>query len=189
MNLKLLTAIAATLQLAALGAVAGDEKDHAAHTQAMKSLDSQSFVDKAAVSNLAEIQLGQLALQKSQDTQVRQFADRMVKDHSASLAKLKTAAGKDNTTVASTLDAEHQKQQQELSVLNGAAFDEAYGDRMEKAHHKTLALLESAQKSDKVGPALKEYAASTLPTVKTHAKLAETLEDTTDRDEKTAADR
>lgn len=191
MNLKLIAAVAVVLQTTALGAFAGGDKEHAKHEMdkaAMTPVDSQTLVQKAAVSNMAEIKLGQLALQKSQDTEVRQFAERMVKDHTASLAKLKTAAAKDNLTVPTALDAEHQKHEQELSALSGAAFDEAYGEQMEKAHHKTLALLENAEKSTKVSATLREYAASTLPTVKTHTKLAETLEDSTD-DARTAADR
>ena len=190
MNVKLITAVAVVLQTAALGAFAGD-KEHAKHDRdkaAMLPVDSQTLVQKAAISNMAEIKLGQLALQKSQDTEVRQFAERMVKDHTASLAKLKTAAAKDNLTVPTALDAEHQQKEQQLSALSGAAFDEAYGEQMEKAHHKTLALLENAEKSDKVSASLRDYAASTLPTVKTHTKLAESLEDSTD-DAKTASDR
>lgn len=193
MNLKLITAVAVVLQTAALGAYAGGDKEHAKHEMdkaAMMPVDSQTLAQKAAISNMAEIKLGQLALQKSQDAEVRQFAERMVKDHTASLAKLKTAAAKDNVTVPTALDADHQKKEQELAALSGAAFDEAYGKQMEKAHHKTVALLENAEKSDKVSASLREYATSTLPTVKTHAKLAETLEDSTDSDAaKTASDR
>ena len=189
MNLKLITAVAVVLQTAALGAMAGD-KEHAHKDMAsMPPVDSQTFVQKAANSNMAEIQLGQLALQKSQDPEVRQFAERMVKDHSASLAKLKTAAGKDNITVPTALDSEHQQKQQKLSALSGGAFDEAYSEQMEKAHHKTMGLLENAQKSDKVSASLREYATSTLPTVKTHTKLAEALEDSKDDAKRTAADR
>lgn len=192
MNLKLIAAVAVVLQTAALGAFAGGDKEHAKHDmdQAAMPIDSQTLVQKAAISNMAEIKLGQLALQKSQDADVRQFAERMVKDHTASLAKLKAAATKENVTVPTALDADHQKKEQELAALSGAAFDEAYGEQMEKAHHKTLALLENAEKSDKVGAPLREYAASTLPTVKTHYKLAENLEDKTDHDDgKTASDR
>lgn len=194
MNLKLIAAVAVLLQTAALGAYAGGDKEHAKHDmdKAAMPVDSQTLVQKAANSNMAEIKLGQLALQKSQDDQVRQFAERMVKDHTASLAKLKAAAAKENVTVPTSLDAEHQKTEQELTALSGAAFDEAYGEQMEKAHHKTLALLQNAEKSDKVGAPLREYASSTIPTVKTHYQLADSLEDATDRDDdegKTAADR
>jgi putative membrane protein len=190
MKAKLITAVALVLQTAALGALAGD-KDHSKHDMSsMGPVDSQTFVQKAAVSNMAEIELGQLALKKSQDQEVRTFAERMVKDHTASLGKLKAAAGKDNVTVPTALDSEHKEKQQKLSALSGGAFDEAYSEQMEKAHHKTLALLENAQKSEKVGPSLREYAAATLPTVKTHTQLAEALEDAKDDSkEKTASDR
>src|SRR5690349_13091189 len=50
--------------------------------------DDRSFVEKAAVGGKAEVELGQLALQKAQNDQVKQFAQRMVTDHSQANSEL-----------------------------------------------------------------------------------------------------
>ncbi len=57
-----------------------------------KTVSPQSFATQAAVIGKAEIELGQLAAQKSQDQDVRDYAQRMVKDHQAADAKLQKIA-------------------------------------------------------------------------------------------------
>jgi putative membrane protein len=48
----------------------------------------QQFVQQAALSGLKEVRLGQIAVQKAQDSQVRQFAQQMIQDHSEANRKL-----------------------------------------------------------------------------------------------------
>ena len=60
-----------------------------------KTVTPQSFATQAAVIGTAEIELGQLALQNSQDPTCA-YAQRMVKDHQAADAKLKKIAGAEN---------------------------------------------------------------------------------------------
>jgi putative membrane protein len=214
MNLKLITAVAVVLQTAALGALAQESTrpadtqstDHSMHDKYMSKdkssmdrmpVDTQAFVQKAAVTDMAEIQLGQLALQKSQDPEIRKFAERMVKDHTASSAKLKAAAAKDNVTVPTALDAKHQQTVQELQALNGEAFDTAYRKHMGKGHHKAVELFENASKSAQVAEPVRQFAASTLPTIKAHYEMADDLDDKataksdykSDREDRTATDR
>jgi putative membrane protein len=52
----------------------------------------KAFVKKAMEGNMAEVQMGQLALQKSSDDQVKQFAQRMVDDHGKMQDQLKPVA-------------------------------------------------------------------------------------------------
>ena len=52
----------------------------------------KAFVKKAMEGSMAEVQMGQLALEKSSDDQVKQFAQRMVDDHGKMLDQMKPAA-------------------------------------------------------------------------------------------------
>jgi putative membrane protein len=140
-----------------------------------KTVTPQSFATQAAVIGTAEIELGQLALQNSQDTAVRVYAQRMVKDHQAADAKLKKIAGAENLTLPQSLDAEHQALKQKLSDLTGEAFDREYAKAMAKGHDKAVALFESASQAAQMPSELKEFAAATLPTLKQHMEMAHEL--------------
>ena len=129
---------------------------------------SQSFVTQAATTDMAEIELAQLALKNSQDAAVKKLADQMIKDHTASSAKLKSIAGKDNLTLPTGLDAAHAAVKSKLASLKGKDFDKAYSMEMAKGHDKAVALFESASQATGMTPDLKQFATSTLPTLREH---------------------
>jgi putative membrane protein len=141
----------------------------------MKTVTPQAFASQAAVIGKAEIELGQLAMEKSQDESVRKYAQQMVKDHTAADAKLKKIAAQKNLSLPQTLDANHQAVKQKLSGLQGEAFDREYAKEMAKGHDKAVALFESASQTPQMPAELKEFAAATLPTLEKHKDMAHTL--------------
>lgn len=52
----------------------------------------KQFVEKAAAGNTAEIKLAELALRKSQDQKIKDFANRMIADHGKANNDLKPIA-------------------------------------------------------------------------------------------------
>ena len=140
-----------------------------------RTVTPQSFATQAAVIGKAEIELGQLAAQNSQDQAVREYAQRMVKDHQAADAKLKKIASAENLQLPQSLDPEHQALKQKLSGLKGEAFDREYARAMAKGHDKAVALFESASQASQMPSELKEFAAATLPTLKEHMEMAHDL--------------
>jgi putative membrane protein len=155
----------------------GRQTDRTRTTQSAMSriLSPQSFATRAAVIGKAEIELGQLALQQTQDQTVREYAQRMVKDHQAAGTKLQRIAGEENLELPQSLDAEHQALKEKLSVLRGAAFDREYAKAMAQGHDQAVALFESAAQAPQMPAGLKEFAAATLPTLKQHMELAHEL--------------
>jgi len=135
----------------------------------------QSFVTQAANTDMAEIELGQLAMKNSQDASVKKFAEQMVKDHKATSTKLKSLAAKDNLTVPTALDPEHAAVKAKLAGLNGKEFDKAYGMEMAKGHEKAVALFESASQDTTINGDLKQFASSTLPKLREHKDMAHDL--------------
>lgn len=99
------------------------------------------FYKKAAMGNVAEIQLGKLGAEKAQNPQVKQFAQMMVDAHQRALDELKqVAAG--NVEWPSALDEKHQKLHNKLSALSGEEFDREFMDAMVDAHESMEDLLE-----------------------------------------------
>ena len=200
MKTTLLTAIAIVLQGAALAAIAqqppdtrtpqdtsrgslpepgsahGASPSRAASDKYMASITTEDFVKKAAVDGMAEVELGKLAQQKSTNAEVRKFGAHMVKDHTAANEKLKAAAGKANVQVPKAIDAEHQQAMASLQKLDGTKFDAAYSEHMQQDHAKAVALFESASQSTQVAEPVRQFAQSTLPTLKEHHQEAEQLD-------------
>jgi len=153
-----------TLALAAtcLTAGAAEEKKPDA-----KVLTNQEFVTGASAAGLAEVNLSRLALERAQRTEVKDFAQQMIKDHSKANAELLKLADSKNLTPARQMDSRHEILFNELSRLKGDDFDKAYLKAMEKDHSEALVLFEAAHLTvpDKD---LKAFAEKTLPVIKVH---------------------
>ena len=141
----------------------------------MKSVTPQSFASQAAIIGKAEIELGQIAMKNTQDQGVRTYAERMVKDHSAADKKLKAIAAKENLQLPQSLDQEHESLKTKLQSLKGEDFDRAYVKAMANGHDKAVALFESASQQTQMPDDLKQFAASTLPTLEQHQEMAHSL--------------
>src|SRR4051812_9684826 len=102
---------------------------------AVSSAD-KTFATEAAHGGLAEVQLGQLALQKASSPQVKGFAQRMVTDHTQANQDLMQLAKSENLTLPTQLDPKHKSEMERLSALSGNAFDAAYMQQMVQDHQK-----------------------------------------------------
>lgn len=153
---------------------AGAMDKHDAKHQAKQtaSVTPQTFASKAAVIGKAEIELANLALNNTKNEEIRIYAERMIKDHTAADAKLKKIAAKENLMLPQALDAEHQAVKQKLAALKDDAFDREYRKEMAKGHDKAVALFESAAQAEQMPKDLREFAASTLDTLEDHREDA-----------------
>ena len=119
------------LALTSFAAVAEDAKPNDAH-----------IAHIAYTADLIDIKAAKLALQKSKNKEVRDFAENMVRDHTAvndqalALVKKLKVKPQDNDT-SKALVKQADAKQTELKKLGGAAFDKAYADN-EVAYHKAV---------------------------------------------------
>lgn len=164
-------AMAPTSPTAVPEAMPGKSAPMAASTTADLSKADKSFIDKAAAGGLAEVQAAQLAEQKSQDAKVKEFAEKMVTDHTANNKQLASLAQQKGVEVPTAIDAKDQKQLDKLSSLDGAKFDKAYLKGQVKDHENMLKLLQREAKSGKDAD-LKSFAEQTIPTVQDHLTMA-----------------
>src|SRR5262245_40158478 len=122
------------------------------------------FMKEAAEGGLAEVELGQLAVQKASSNQVKQFAQRMVEDHGKANDQLHELATQKNVRLPRELDAKDKAAKQRLDKLSGDEFDQAYMADMVADHKKDVAEFQK-QSSEAYDPAVKNFAAQTLPTL------------------------
>jgi putative membrane protein len=155
--------------------------------------DVRGFVEQAAIAGMAEIQLGNLALQRAQHSNVKQFARMMVTDHTKALAELRTAAQSVNVTLPADLDDKHHDLYQRLSSLQGSEFDHEYMKAMVTGHEDAADLLDNRAQGRREtagvtaasgnatpgeaqteGP-VNQWAARTLPAVRAHLDRAKAV--------------
>jgi putative membrane protein len=147
--------------------------EHSRKGQTANRLSADNtFVTKAAVGGMAEVELGKLAQQRASSDAVKDFGKRMETDHSKANEELKTTAANKGITLPTTLDAKHQATMDRLSKLNGAAFDRTYMQEMVKDHREDVAEFQKEANSGD-DPDVKAFAGKTLPTLQEHLKMAE----------------
>jgi putative membrane protein len=130
----------------------------------------KTFIMKAANGGMTEVEAGKAAAEKGASDAVKDFGNRMVKDHSKANDQLKKVASKMGVSVPDKVDAAHQGKLAKLSKLSGAAFDKAYVMDMIKAHQKDIAEFEAADKEVKNAD-LKKFIQDTVPVMKEHLEM------------------
>jgi len=152
-----------TTNAAATGGIAVDEAD-------------AKFTTQAAVGGMAEVELGKMALEKSSNAKVKEFATMMVKDHGMANTELMAIAKQKNITLPGTVDEEHKHKMDDLSKKTGSDFDKAYVDAMVSGHKSTLKLMEDESKDGKDAD-LKSFATKTAPIVQSHLVMINKIND------------
>lgn len=136
--------------------------------------ETKEFVVNAGILGLAEVQMGNVALQRAANAEVKAFAQRMVTDHSASNAELAQLATLKGLALATELTGEPEDGLEHLSSLDGAAFDKAYMQHMVADHEKAVAEFDRASTSV-ADPAIKAFVMKNLPVLQQHLTAAKAL--------------
>jgi putative membrane protein len=146
-------------------------------TAAKGSSQDRTFIMEAAAGGMAEVELGRLASQKASRSEVKEFGQMMVDDHTKANDQLMKIAQDRGLAAPHALKPQDKTTQDRLSKLSGEAFDRAYMQHMVKDHQKDVALFRkhSTGASD---AEVKEFASSTLPTLQKHLRRAQEIEQT-----------
>ena len=170
-----LAMMAAPVLLAALS-IAQNHPPNNANTKSIANggvtAADHSFMIKAAQGGMAEVELGQLAEQNGQSSEVKAFGKRMVDDHSKANDQLKQLASQEAVSLPTGLDAKDQATKARLEKLHGAAFDKAYMRDMVMDHKKDVAEFKHESNAAH-SPALRDWAKQTTPTLESHLQEAE----------------
>jgi putative membrane protein len=136
----------------------------------LSALDQQ-FAGKAARAGLLEVQLGQLAEERAQTQDVRNFGAIMAQDHGLAHNALREIARQKDLPLPEELTPAQQGTLNRLQELTGEPFDRQYMREMVKAHardveqfHQALDQLDDAE--------LRAWAEDSLPTLEEHLQDA-----------------
>ena len=129
------------------------------------------FARQAAQGGMAEVQMSRLAADRANDPEVRDFARRMIDDHSRANDQLERIARQRGWVLPQRPDAEHRAMMRRLRQRNGRDFDRAYMQAMVADHNATVMHFRRyARNGD--DRRLRNWAQRTLPTLVEHRHLA-----------------
>jgi putative membrane protein len=167
--------IASALSIPALGQAQTPPPPAPAATpagSATLSKADQKAINDMAISNMAEIATGKMAVAKSQNPQVKAYAQKMIDEHTAAQADVTALAQGKGLPMPTDLDMPHKATSAMLDKLSGDAFDKAYmktvGVTDHNRTHKNLASAISNAKD----PDIKAAATKMLPVVDQHLQMA-----------------
>jgi putative membrane protein len=143
------------------------------------ALTAAAFARTAAMSDLYEMEASRLADQRSQNAQVKQFAQHMLRDHQKTTNELKgllpQIQGVSASQLPTSLDQQHQALVQQLQGAQGAQLDRLFAQQQIQAHQTAVDLFRSyAQSGDNAQ--LKQWASQTLPSLEEHLRQAQQLQ-------------
>ncbi len=142
---------------------------------AAQSGADNAFVVQAADGGLTEVQLGRLATQRAGDPAVRDFGQRMVTDHGNANAQLMRLAQQEGIALPTDMSPQHRALYDRLAQLSGPDFDRSYMRSMVDDHTKDVADFQREAQQGR-DPAVRGWAAQTLPVLQEHLRLAQTIE-------------
>jgi putative membrane protein len=132
------------------------------------------FVKKALEGGIAEVQLGQLTLQKSNNDQVKQFAQKMIDDHTKLGDQMKPVAQQVGVAVPTEPSKKDKATMAKLQALSGSAYDQAYIKDMVKDHKQDLGEFQMEASSGQ-DPAVKDAASQGSQVISQHLQMAQQL--------------
>jgi predicted outer membrane protein len=105
---------------------------------AQTASQDKSFLKDSAQGNMAEVEFGKLAAEKSSNGDVKAFADKMQHDHTMLAEQMKPFMEKMNVTAPSGLSMKDKAELEKLKHMSGESFDKEYVSFMVKDHHNDL---------------------------------------------------
>jgi putative membrane protein len=134
------------------------------------SYADRSFINSAEEGNLAEIESAKIVEQKATDPAVKDFAHRMVTDHTQESQELKALAKSTGVTLPAEPTAAKANQKDEWQKLS----DDAYLRDQLEDHKQAISVFENEIEHGQ-NEAVKDYAEKTLPTLQDHIRIAEDI--------------
>ena len=173
--------LVATLSLSGWGCRRSDDRPVQAANEPMPSdagaltQADRDFLMEVEKSNVQELALARLALQKTQNNNVKDFAEMLEADHNDSLKKTMDLMMKHNVPHPAGLDDARREAVSRLERLSGPTFDREFANMMVEKHRQAVEKF-SAQANSGRNNDVVDFAKDLLPTLERHLQKAQELQ-------------
>ncbi|WP_439533634.1 DUF4142 domain-containing protein [Polymorphobacter sp.] len=147
-------------------------------TEASSTMQPAEYVAAAASGDMYEIQASRLAEKHSKNDGLRDFAEQMIKDHEATMAKLKPIAQEAGAPVPTAMQPRHAQMISALetaSRTDDGSFDRLYREQQIIAHEEAVTLHRGMSNRTDASVALAGFARETLPKVEQHLAMLQAM--------------
>lgn len=134
-----------------------------------------AFVKKAIQGGLAEVKMGELAQQRAQSPEVKDFAQHLVSEHQQANTELQQLAQSKNIKVETEIAGKHKQTMSRLEKVKPEEFDKKFMDTVVNEHKDDIK--EFKKQADKGKDAeIKSWAQKTLPALEKHLQMAQQIQ-------------
>jgi putative membrane protein len=137
------------------------------------------FMMTAAAGGMAEVEMARLAQERGSSDAVKQYAQRMIDDHTSANQELMQVASTKGITLPTGPDAKHMALMERLRGLTGADFDRTYIKEAGVKDHENMEKLFRNETTKGKDADVMAFATKTLPAVQDHLRMARELSGTT----------
>ncbi|MDB5525109.1 MAG: hypothetical protein JWM58_2872 [Rhizobium sp.] len=166
--MKILSALLISVAITGAAIAATKDAEKADAAMPVMHMDKATFVKTVGGANTFEIESSKLAVQKATSADVKEFAQKMIDDHTKAGEELTAILTKEGGTPPPRALAPKQADAMKLlTAAKGADFEAAYITLQTRAHMEAVALFRTyaGKPDDKdVG----EFASKTLPSLEMH---------------------
>ena len=143
-------------------------------SQALRQAD-QDFLKEASTVNQKEIEFGRLGQRQASNDRVREFAQKLIDDHTKAQDELTTLARTKNVQIASQLPQEHRQMVDKMNQMQGAEFDREFIKHMVMGHEQAIQKFDQQSRTGEDAQ-LKAFAQRQLPILRSHLQTARDLQ-------------
>lgn len=131
------------------------------------AMDKESIIKHSAQMNMAVMKVAELAQQKAENQELKQFAQTLKQDHQQAQQKLEQIAQTSNVTLPTQVDEKCKQKLSELQALSGEEFDKEFAKCAVEGH--AMGVTHTQQASTSVqDPQLRQYLQQSLAKMKEH---------------------
>lgn len=134
-----------------------------------------AFVKKASEGGVAEVKLGELAQQRAQNPEVKEFAQHLVSEHQQANTELQQLAQTKGLKVETEVSGKHKQTMSRLEKVSGQEFDKKFMEAVVKQHKDDIKDFKKQAEKGKDAD-IKSWAQKTLPSLEKHLQMAQGIQ-------------
>jgi putative membrane protein len=157
------------------GTESPSSQSSARQSSSTHAADDSKFLQEAIRGNMAEVKMGELAKERAQSKDVRDYGQMLIDDHSKANEKAMAVARNMSVTAPTEPTAKQKQEHDMMAKLSGSEFDNMFMSHMVQDHQEAIGKYTAQAQSGDSSKAT-DYAKDTLPTLRSHLSKAQSIE-------------